>query len=86
MKYLDEIVRELSWNSGSDQAFDYLVTDRNYEISYEDIQKVENIIDPYITELYSCDPYNNKEIDMNSFVDNVEEKVWRKYKLELETI
>ena len=86
MEYLSEIVRELSWNSGSDQAYDYLVIDRNLQISYEDIEDVESIIDPYITELYSCDPYNNKSIDMNSFVDSVEEKVWEKFETELSSL
>jgi hypothetical protein len=86
MKHLSEIVRELCWNSGIDQSYDYLVTDRNLEISYEDIQDVERLIDPYITELYSCDPYNNKGIDMNSFVDSVEEKVWEKFKIELSSL
>ena len=86
MEYLSEIVRELSWNSGSDQAYDYLVKDRNLEISYEDIEDVENIIDAFISELYQCDPYNNKSIDMNSFVDSVEEKIWQKFETELSSL
>ena len=83
MKHLDEIVRELCWNPSMDDLFHYLISDRNLKIEEDDVYKVHSIIGEFIDVAYSLNPYENKNIVMNDFVDSLEESVWRKYKLEL---
>ena len=83
MKYLPEIVRELCWNPSMDDLFHYLISDRNLKIEEDDVYKVHSIIGDFIDVTYSLNPYENKNIVMNDFVDSLEESVWRKYKLEL---
>lgn len=86
MNYLDEIVRELCWNPDMDDLFNYLIVDRLLEIDKDDVYKVKSVIGDYVDSLYSCEPWDNNSINMNLFVDDVENKVWRKYKIELETL
>jgi hypothetical protein len=86
MKYLSEIVRELCWNPSMDDLFHYLIEDRNLEIEEDDVYKVHSIIGDFIDLAYFPNPYENDDIVMNDFVDSLEESVWRKYKLELETL
>jgi hypothetical protein len=83
MKHLEEIVRELCWNSDIDQAYDYLVNDRSLEIPYEDIKDIRYVIGNFIDLAYYPNPYHDKSINMNDFVDGLEEMVWDNYKEEL---
>jgi hypothetical protein len=83
MNHLEEIVRELCWNSDIDQAYDYLVNDRSLEISYEDVKEIHYVIGDFISLAYHPNPYQDKSINMNDFVDALEEMVWDDYKDEL---
>lgn len=83
MKHLEEIVRELCWNCCTDEAYDYLVNDRSLDISIEDIVQVKEVIGDTIELAYYPNPYNDKSINMNDFVDGLEEMVWSDYEYEL---
>ena len=86
MKHLREIVRELCWNSGIHQTYDYLVNDRNLNISKSEIEQIENLIGDFVSMAYYPSPYENSFINMNDFVDEVEEMVWDKYQTELDLL
>jgi hypothetical protein len=83
MENLEEIVRELCWDSSSDDAYDYLVNDRSLKIPFENIKEVKEVIGDFISLAYHPNPYQDKSINMNDFVDALEEMVWNDYKDEL---
>jgi hypothetical protein len=86
MKHLDEIVRELCWNSSLDDATNYLVADRDLEIEYSDIEKVNSVIGKFIDLVYHESLFEIRPDDMNGFVDRLEEVVWQKYNTELKSL
>ena len=86
MKNLKEIVRELCWNPELQDAFEYLVNDRKLEISIEEIELVHSKISDYIDLAYFPNPYENRSINMNDFVDQLEEMVWENYENQLQEL
>lgn len=86
MKHLEEIVRELCWNPSVSDAHNYLVNDRDLDVSEEEIKVVHNIIGLLISEAYWDNPYNDREVNMNDFVDGLEEMVWERYEYELKNL
>jgi hypothetical protein len=86
MKHLEEIVRELCWNSSIGEAYNYLANDRQLEVSEEDISYINNIIGLLISEAYFDNPFNDRGVNMNDWVDGLEEIVWDNYSVQLKNI
>lgn len=85
MKHIEEITRELCWNPTFDDAYDYLIS-RSLEVTYEDIETVHSVVGNFIDLAYHPNPYEDRNIVMNDFVDSLEEMVWERYSQELLTL